>query len=380
LAAVQNTLQDKRSKVVADVRSSQLVVVATEKEQIDVVALVERLDTQTKQVLIEARILETAMNPKTAKGIDWRGTLQNQNFSYGNGTMSGSSHTVIPGTPVTTTTPSGKPITTTPNSTTTTILDSVLGSSGGISANTASGLTPNIGFLNADGLHAVLSFINQDSSTKVISSPRTVTLDNETSTIEVGTMFPIINTQAGTANTAGGSQINYSNLTVRLEVTPRVSANNFIHLKVLPKILRLGDPVTTIQGDQKNTVFQFEKREVNTSVLIPSGNTLVMGGLVSDDLHKDSTKVPVLGDLPLLGSVFRSDAKTRLKNNLLIFVTPTIVQTEDFQPSTTDFLKTPMPPELTAPDWTAWDSTKPMDWSKPLIDKEAPKSTTDWTK
>ncbi len=89
IIAVQNTLTDKRSKVVGDIRTSQIVVLATEQEQLDVDLLVERLDTITKQVLIEARLLEMTMNPTTAKGIDWSGTLQAQNFSFGNGVMSG---------------------------------------------------------------------------------------------------------------------------------------------------------------------------------------------------------------------------------------------------------------------------------------------------
>src|SRR5215471_17740089 len=79
MVAIQNTLTDKRSKVVADVRTSQLVVLATEKELVDVDVLVEKLDTKTKQVLIEARLYETSANPSTTKGIDWSGTLAGQN-------------------------------------------------------------------------------------------------------------------------------------------------------------------------------------------------------------------------------------------------------------------------------------------------------------
>src|SRR4029077_2581558 len=78
LSSVQTTLTDKRSKVMPDVRTSQLVVVATEKELIDVERMIEQLDTQTKQVLIEAIMIETSMNPTTSKGIDWSGTLQAQ--------------------------------------------------------------------------------------------------------------------------------------------------------------------------------------------------------------------------------------------------------------------------------------------------------------
>src|SRR5262249_40942187 len=152
-----------------------------------------------KQVLIEARLLEMSMNPTTKKGIDWSGTLENQNFSWGNGVMSGKSTTTIPGDTTSTTLPGGRVISSTPSSSSATTLDSVIGS-GGLGFNTASGLSPAIGFLNADGVKAVLSFINKEADAKTISTPRTVTLDNEEAKIEVTRANPIINVSAGTAN------------------------------------------------------------------------------------------------------------------------------------------------------------------------------------
>jgi len=105
--------------------------------------------------------------------------------------------------------------------------------------------------------------------------------------------------------------------------------------------------------------------------MIPSGNTLVLGGLVQDDVRNSNTKVPVLGDLPLVGSAFRSDTKSRQKSNLIIFITPTIVEDTDFQPTKSDFLKIPAPSSDTLDtDWSAWDSGKPLDWSKPAYDKD----------
>src|SRR6185436_6273760 len=93
-------------------------------------------------------------------------------------------------------------------------------------ASTAGGFSPATAFLNADGVSAVISFLNVSGDTKVVSEPRLVTLDNQKASIDVGLMFPIVNTTAGTANTTGGSQISYSNLTVNLDVTPRIAANN----------------------------------------------------------------------------------------------------------------------------------------------------------
>ena len=342
ITSVQTALTDKRSKVVADVRTSQLVVVATEKEIDEVDRMVEKLDTITKQVLIEARLLETSLNPATSKGMDWSGTLQAQHLAFGNNLQS-------------------KPVTAleSDNKVLSTLWPKML-------FDTAKGFNPATAFLDADGVNAVFSFLNKNAEAKVISAPRTVTLDNEPARIEVTRASPIINVTAGTANTTGGSQITYTNLGVILNVTPRISANNYVNLRVVPEVSRIFDTVTKSLG--VSGIFQadeYDIRKMETRVMIPSGNTLVLGGLVSDDVRVQNTKVPLLGDIPFMGSAFRSDSKQRAKNNLIIFVTPTIVQEEDYQPSKTDFLKTPTPAQDAVDgDWSAWDSGKPADWSK----------------
>lgn len=371
MVAVQNTFTDKRSKVVADVRTSQLVILATEKEMPGVDELITHLDTITKQVLIEARLLETSMNPTTSKGIDWSGTLAAQNVSFGNGVLSGTSTTKSGGGASTTTLPSGRTVTTSSGSTASTLLNSVIGS-GGIGASTAGGFTPETFFLTADGVHAVLSFLNTYAEAKVISAPRTVTLDNETAKIEVTRASPIINVTAGTANTTGGSQIQYTNLGVILNVTPRISANNYVNLKVSPEVSRVFDTVNRKVGDQIFQADEYDIRKIETRVMIPSGHTLVLGGLVQDDVRNSNTKVPLLGDIPVFGYLFRSDTKARQKSNLLVFLTPTIVQEEDFQPTKSDFLKNPVPTKDSIEgDWSAWDSGKPKDWHEPDV---SPKS------
>ena len=101
----------------------------------------------------------------------------------------------------------------------------------------------------------------------------------------------------------------------------------------------------------------FDIRRIETQVLIPSGNTLVMGGLISDTTAVGNIKVPILGDIPFLGHLFRQETKTQDKKNLIIFITPTIVQSEDYQPTQTDFLKTKAPSENSS-DFGAWDSGK----------------------
>jgi type II secretory pathway component GspD/PulD (secretin) len=115
----------------------------------------------------------------------------------------------------------------------------------------------------------------------------------------------------------------------------------------------------TFQADE------YDIRKIDTRVMIPSGHTLVMGGMASDAVNSGNTKVPVLGDLPIFGYLFRSDTKQRQKANLLVFLTPTIVQDEDFQPTQTTFLKNPVPTKDTVEgDWSAWDSGQPKDWKE----------------
>ena len=369
-------LTDKRSRVLPDTRTSQLVVVATEPEQEAVDTLVNELDKPTRQVLIETKLVEISSNPSTTKGIDWSGTLAAQNFSVGNGsTFLVQPTAAVPGTETTvngvTTISGAQPAQ--PG-----LLSGILGNPG-ILANSADGLNPSTMFLNADGVHAVLSFLNSSSDAQVISTPRVVTLDNEMATISVTRAFPIINVTAGTANTSGGSSITYSNIGTILQVTPRISANDYIWLKVIPDVSSFFGTVTkTIQG----AIFQadeFDVRHIDTQVLIPNANTLVMGGLVKDSPQASYTKVPFLGDIPVLGYAFRSENKSLDKDNLLIFITPTIVKDSDYTPTATDFLKS-RPNVMKSPlnPHTWWDSSQPRgDWSNPApepgeFDKSAP--------
>ena len=121
-AAVESVLTDKRSRVLPDSRTSQLIVVATDPEQSTVDTLVGQLDKPTRQVLIESRLVEVSSNPQSSKGIDWSSTLSAQNISFGNGTLNqpqSSTTTTIPGTPMAT--PFGPNTTQSPYSTITSL-------------------------------------------------------------------------------------------------------------------------------------------------------------------------------------------------------------------------------------------------------------------
>ena len=373
--AVQSVLTDKRSRVLADSRTSQLVVVATDAEQASVDTLIAQLDKPTREVLIETRLVEISSNPQSAKGIDWSGTLQAQNIAFGNGNLSGSYSSAATTTTTASSGGANHPATTSDSgSTLVPNLTSVIGN-GGLSASTASGLLPDVGFLNADGLHAVLSFLNSSSDAQVMSTPRIVTLDNEEAHIEVTRGYPIFNVSAGSANNAGGSSVTYSNVGTKLRVTPRITAADNIWLKVVPEVSSFfGNFSQSVSGgtsgSQTLTAPVFDTRTFATQVLVHNQNTLVMGGLVKDNPQSTTTKVPLLGDIPLLGYAFHSESKSVDKDNLLVFITPTIVKDTDFQTplvESTTFLKSsPDTKRAAVMDANSlWDSTEPHDWSNP---------------
>lgn len=379
LEHAQSVLSDKRSKVLTDSRTSQLVVVATDPEQQAVEALVNQLDKPTRQVLIETRLVEISSNPTTTKGVDWSGTLQSQHVNFGNGTMAGTWSTKFPGTPATVGHDgAGNPITVaTGNDQAGGLINTLnpggAGSGGGLSWNTKSGFTPATGFLNADGLSAVLSFLNASSDAQVMSTPRIVTLDNELATISVTRSYPIFNVTAGTANTAGGSSVNYSNVGTTLYVTPRISANDYIWLRVVPEVSSFfGYAKGPSVSGAPLIAPEFDARRIETQVLIPNANTLVLGGLVKDNPSANYTKVPVLGDIPGVGFFFRSSSKSLDKDNLLIFITPTIIKDSDFQVATksSDFLKSsPQPMKQMMNPKRAWDSPMPRgNWADPITE------------
>jgi len=372
-----------RGRVVADIRTSQLVISATEKEMEAVEELLKKLDTQTKQILIEARFIEVNSNPRTSKGVDWTDTLSKQNITFGNGITTGTTTTESPVTTGTGTTPGGRPTSTSGASTASTFNTLVGGKTPpGISANTMNGLNPSTFFLNADGVKVALSFLNSDADAESIATPRAVTLENVATELSVVRNIPIFEQQQG-ANVGGSQQANTVKPNYRLEgpnnnilneigikllVTPRIFGSSNVFLDLKPEISdRELKPETVVLNNQESSSPIFSRRKLTTQAMIPSGYTLVLGGLRQDNSSKAFTKVPFFGDLPGIGLLFRKDEKSRDKRDLVIFVTPTIIRHDDFQPTpnSSDFLHQTMA-QKPEEKWSAWDTGRPVDWSKPV--------------
>ncbi len=365
LVAVIRPIVTTRSQIVPDTRTSQLILVATEKELLDVDSLIEKLDTATKQVLIEARILETTKSPSSAKGINWQGTFGGQNVTFGNNVNGGQGGRYSHDVAYATNSAAGGFIRTD------TYGANNLVNNPGLLADTMKGFNPRTAFLDADGVHAVLSWFNQETDAELIATPRTVTSDNTTATISVAREIPILTFTSGGSLSGPTVNVTYTNLGTILTVTPRISANNNIALKVVPEVSDVESVDHQVIDGKDFTANIFLIRKAETQVLIPSGNTLVMAGLIKDNANKTQTKVPVLGDVPGLGYLFRSNSKDRRKSNLIVFITPTIVTDEDFAPTQTEFLKkrAPVDESDTAEDPRfkgMLDSATPHDWSKPV--------------
>ncbi len=361
---VKRTLSPN-GNVMGDLRTSQLIILATEKEFPGIEELIAKLDTPTKQVLIEAQIWEMSKNPRTVKGIDWAGTLAGQNVSFGNGRLKQTESdvtTLLPGTPKTALNGAGVPYTVTPGSSTTEKYSYQPGS--GLTLDTSRGFHPATAFLNADGLSAVISLFNTDTDTEIVSTPRAVTLDNQLATLSVTRAFPIFKVTPGSANSPAGAEITYTNLGTILYVTPHIAANSNITMHVIPEVSDIASVDEQIINGFRNTANVYSIRRMETHVNIPNGNTLVLGGLISDRLGNQQKKVPFLGDVPGLGYLFRHSDKSRAKVNLVVFLTPTIVGDSDFRETTTDFLQTKAPVERDTKE-AFYDSAKPYDWTKP---------------
>jgi general secretion pathway protein D len=317
--------------------------------------------------LIETKLVQISSSPSTKKGIDWTGTLAAQNVSFGNNVNQAGRYSVDQ---------KANPIPPFGTNLVTTYGSPQLLSSPSLLLDSVKGLNPTTAFLDADGVHAVLSFLNASYDAQIVSSPRIVTLDNQMATIEVTRGFPVINVAGGTQNSSGSSSITYSNVGTILQVTPRISANDYIWLKILPVVSsHLGDVTITVQGGAGNPstsypVPIFDYRRIDSQVMIPNGNTLVMGGLVLDNPTATYSKVPLLGDIPGLGWAFRSENKTMTKDNLIIFLTPTIIQNTDFQQASSapsDYLQSkPAVMKNRINPNTIWDGAQPRgDWSNP---------------
>ena len=180
------------------------------------------------------------------------------------------------------------------------------------------------GYLEDGNLGAVLRAVASRSKSNIMSTPTIVALDNEEASLLVGQNIPFI---TGSATSSGANvnnpfqTIERQDVGITLNITPRINQGDSITLDIDQTTENVSQ--TTVAGASDLVT---DKTEINTSVLIKDGQILVLGGLMSDSDSESRTQIPILGDIPVLGRLFRSKSKTKNKNNLVVFIKPTILK------------------------------------------------------
>ncbi len=182
------------------------------------------------------------------------------------------------------------------------------------------------GQTNGGGIFGVvLNALATDSDSNILSTPSIMTLDNEAAKFLAGQEIPITTGEAlGSTNSNPFRTIERKNVGIQLEVKPQINENDEIRLNIRQEVSSISGPVAASSGELITN-----KREVQTTVRARNGEVIVLGGLVQENERISVDKVPLLGDIPLLGRAFRSEGRSKEKTNLMIFLRPTIVRNAD---------------------------------------------------
>jgi len=297
-----------------DDRTNTIFFRETRSNMDNVRKLLVTIDKPTKQVMIESRLVEVTANPKQSYGINWAGVVGSaanpQTVSYG-------------GFNTTSQTQPGQNIPTNGLALGNQGNNNFFGSLGKLAGVPGS----SFAILSVPQFSATLRLLNEDADAEFLANPRIVTADNQQAKIEINRNQPVpqlnFNEQTATAVFGGFQDKKFGNTLI---VRPSVNKDNFVTLSVKPEISnKVGDAQFTFAGATVASPI-IDTRSLESNVLIRSGDTLAIGGLLQDEVTKSRNKVPVLGDVPLLGYLFQERLNARVKRNLLVFVTPTIIE------------------------------------------------------
>ena len=293
----------------ADPATNSLIITAPEPLYRQVRALIDQLDTRRAQVYIESMIVEVAPTDSADFGFQWQGLLGKAGDKFGvvTGTNFGSS---------------GRP----------SIIDINTSAAKG-QVNVGSGL--NIGLLavtnGITSLAAIARALQSQSETNVISTPNLITLDNEEAKIVVGENVPFItgqftNTGGGGATTNPFQTIERKDVGITLRIRPQIGEGGAVRMTIFQEQSSVKE--TTAAGTT-NAGPSTTKRSIENTVVVDDGAILVLGGLIEDRFVTTRNKVPVLGDIPLLGALFRSESRERRRTNLIVFLRPIVLRDAD---------------------------------------------------
>ncbi|MFL9931040.1 type II secretion system secretin GspD [Paraburkholderia sp. RL18-103-BIB-C] len=298
----------------ADAATNSLIITAAEPVYRNLRAVIDQLDARRPQVYIEALIVELNSNTSGNLGIQWQ--IANNSLFAGTNLSTGSSNSII----------------------NLTAAAAAAGSTGGLAtALGASGLQQglNVGWIHnifgVQGLGALLQALSQTADANVLSTPNLITLDNEEAKIVVGTNVPIqtgsfSNLTSGATNAAFNT-FDRVDVGLTLHVKPQITDGGILKLQLYTEDSAIVNGTTNATTNPAGP--EFTKRSIQSTVLADNGEIIVLGGLMQDNYQVSNSKVPLLGDIPWLGQLFRSEQKTRDKTNLMVFLRPVIINDRD---------------------------------------------------
>jgi len=304
----------------ADESTNALIITAPPKTMKSMMQVIDKLDIRRAQVMVEAIIVEVTSDKAAELGVTWAVGDRDLNNAVGltkfdsTTGVSGIGGAILGGGGTGGTGGTGG-----------------AGGAGAIGSLVGNGLTMGVGRLGSSGLNfvALIEALESDGSSNIIGTPILVTLDNEEAQIEVGQEVPFVtgsftNTGGNGGGGAGGSvnpfqTIQREQVGLTLKLTPQINEGNAVRLKIEQEI-------SSILPSSQAVDLITSNRSINTSVIVEDGGTLVLGGLIQDQVTEKEQRVPILGSIPLLGALFRSNTTTKAKTNLMVFIRPTILR------------------------------------------------------
>jgi len=296
----------KSVQVVPDKATNTLVIMAEREDYKILENIIKQLDVPRPMVYIEALLMEVNANKDFQLGVDWSAISDTGQVGVEG---SGSAAYVSSGTGI-------LPSTTTTDSVTSLSLPS--GFSMGVI-----GAGIKIGGVTFPTIGAVIQAYKKDDQVSILSTPQIMTLDNEEAEINVGSNVPYLTRQESstTSTSVNYNSYEYKDVGVILNITPHINQENFIRMKI-------SQQVTKVSSGSSTAMPTTLKRTAKTTVVLKDNETIVIGGMVGDSTEDITTKVPLFGDIPYLGWLFKVKTVTREKTNLYVFLTPHIVRNQ----------------------------------------------------
>ncbi len=268
-------------KIIADQNTNSIIVKALPADYYDIKAIIESLDATPQQVLIESVIAEVKLTDELARGVEYF-------FRHKGRSSEGASISLLPA---------------------------------GITSGTGplSGAGTKVFSINSE-IDAIFGMINAETETKVLSTPHLIVRDEQTASIQVGQSEPISTGSTTGAGAVTTSQIQYRDTGTILTVTPRLGENDMVTLDITQEV---SSAVQTTASGIDSPAFPI--RKIETSLVILSGHTIYLGGIIDIDDTTSIKKVPLLGDIPYLGYLFKSRGTTKEKVELMVLLTPYVI-------------------------------------------------------